>query len=242
MITIVTTVYNDFVALEKTCESILSQSYDKIHHIIVDSDSNDIPNDWNYLENENVTLIKRKIGIYGGMNEGIRNVKTDYFTIMNCGTIFSSSASLESAILQIKKHKNKGIYIFPAEVDDEGGFKLKTLKTNQRSLHPAHLQHESCIYSSAYGFLHEPNVYSYASDGHFIAMYLLQGNVHYSNEASAFIRYGRGGASDKADFLDKALGHAKLSQFLLWNGRFKSSMWYFLRALKDVYRRYVPKN
>ncbi len=87
LISIVTIVYNGEQFLERTIQSIIGQTYDRIEYIIIDGNSKD----------KTVEIIKKyssKIafwqsepdkGLYDAMNKGIKVAKGDYLLFINAG-------------------------------------------------------------------------------------------------------------------------------------------------------------
>ena len=96
-LSIITVNYNDAVGLERTINSVISQTFHDFEFIIIDGGSTD----------ESVNVIKQYEnhidywvsehdgGIYAGMNKGIRQSKGEYLNFMNGGDCFHSSKVLE---------------------------------------------------------------------------------------------------------------------------------------------------
>lgn len=101
-VSVITVVYNNIAEIQKTIDSITSQTYKNIEFIIVDGGSDDgtvevIMNnkseiDWWCSEKDN--------GIYDAMNKGVRNANGDYIIFMNAGDTFYNDNSIESVMSQ----------------------------------------------------------------------------------------------------------------------------------------------
>lgn len=89
-ISVITVVYNDKDGLEKTINSVLSQTYSSIEYIIIDGGSSDGTID---VIKKNEDKIGKWIsepdnGIYDAMNKGIRMATGEWLNFMNAGDIF----------------------------------------------------------------------------------------------------------------------------------------------------------
>jgi len=104
-ISIITINLNNAKGLQRTIESVLSQSYTDYEFVIIDGASTD----------GSVDIIKKKgsknfywqsepdDGIYDAMNKGIRHAKSDYCLFLNSGDILYSPDILEK-VIQIGLH------------------------------------------------------------------------------------------------------------------------------------------
>jgi glycosyltransferase involved in cell wall biosynthesis len=89
-ISIITVVFNSKADLIKTMESVLSQTFNNIEHIIIDGGSTDGTVD---IIRQNVNHIAKWIsepdkGIYDAMNKGIRMATGDYIGFLNAGDCY----------------------------------------------------------------------------------------------------------------------------------------------------------
>lgn len=134
-ITYVTITYNAAAVLQRTLDSVLSQDYPDIVHLIIDGASTDdtlkLVND--YIERSNALENGHRIqvmsepdkGIYDAMNKGLRSLDGDYVCFLNAGD-FLPTPDIVSKIAQ-QVNANDGI--LPAVlygdtdiVDSEGRF------------------------------------------------------------------------------------------------------------------------
>ena len=84
-ISIITVTLNSQETIRDTLNSILSQNYKNIEHIIIDGGSNDQTlNIIKRYPNKNKKFyIYKKSGIYQAINYGIKKCSGDYITILN---------------------------------------------------------------------------------------------------------------------------------------------------------------
>lgn len=96
-ISIITVVYNDKNALEKTIMSVISQTYFPMEYIIVDGGSTDGTIDVikKYEDKINKWISEPDQGIYDAMNKGIRMATGEWVNLMNAGDTFVSPDVLE---------------------------------------------------------------------------------------------------------------------------------------------------
>lgn len=99
-LSIITINYNNAEGLERTLNSVLTQSYKEIEHIIIDGGSTDgsvevIKDYVNQLKNEDRRLkidwvSEKDKGIYNAMNKGIKRASGEYIQILNSGDILAA--------------------------------------------------------------------------------------------------------------------------------------------------------
>ena len=99
-ISIVTINLNNKIGLEKTVQSVLSQTYPLIEYIIIDGGSED--GSFEYLKSVKASIqyfiSEKDNGIYDAMNKGIRKTTGDYLLFLNSGDYFHSPESLFNLI------------------------------------------------------------------------------------------------------------------------------------------------
>lgn len=103
--TIVTCTYNAAPVLQRTLDSVLSQKYGDVEHLILDGLSKDdtVRMALAYKErseklgnNHDVVVISEKDGgLYDAMNKGIRHATGDYIVFLNAGDTFPDSDTLD---------------------------------------------------------------------------------------------------------------------------------------------------
>jgi len=92
--------YNNAQGILKTLDSIASQTYPNIQHVIVDGASIDgskeILQDYNFV---NVIKISEPdSGIYNAMNKGIKKASGDYLLFLNSGDTLRSNDVIETVV------------------------------------------------------------------------------------------------------------------------------------------------
>jgi glycosyltransferase involved in cell wall biosynthesis len=102
---IITISYNAEAVIARTLESVLSQTYEKVEHLIIDGASTDktlsIVED--YKRRSDASGMGHKViiqsepdhGIYDAMNKGLTQALGDYVLYMNAGDYFPSADTLE---------------------------------------------------------------------------------------------------------------------------------------------------
>ncbi len=96
-LSIITVNYNDAKGLERTIESVISQSYLNFEYIVIDGGSSDGSLDIikKYERHIDYWVSEPDGGIYQGMNKGLHQAKGDYVNFMNSGDCFHSPDILE---------------------------------------------------------------------------------------------------------------------------------------------------
>jgi len=128
-ISIVTATYNSKNTLIYTLNSIRSQSYKNIEHIIVDNESKDgtleiLETYHKTSKNYTIKLISEKDrGIYDAINKGIEHAKGEYICILNSDDIFQSNKTIENILKKIEYEKNLGIFFFNLVYFSNNNFK-----------------------------------------------------------------------------------------------------------------------
>jgi len=93
-ISIITVVYNGEATIKDTIESILSQDYDNIEHVIVDGGSTDDTIDIvkSYGDKIGVFVSEPDESLYDAMNKGIKLASGDIIATLNSDDIYPDSA------------------------------------------------------------------------------------------------------------------------------------------------------
>jgi glycosyltransferase involved in cell wall biosynthesis len=210
-ISIVTATSNSIKTIIYTINSIRSQSYKNIEHIIVDNKSNDgtyeiIKNYKETNKNHTVKLISEKDnGIYDAINKGILHSTGKYICILNSDDIFQSSKTIENIIKKINSERNIDIFFFCLVYFSNKNF--TNIKRYYSSLnfkkwminiglippHPASIIKKS-IYDK-YG-LYDTS-YKIAGDFEFFIRLFKVKNLKYKRYNDTIIRMKTGGASGK---------------------------------------------
>ena len=118
VISIITVVYNNKAALEKTITSVLSQTYKNIEYIIIDGGSTDSTTDLLRSYENSITywLSEKDAGIYDAMNKGLMAATGEYVWFINAGDQIPGIETVRSII---KNDPMIDIYYGDAMVVDE---------------------------------------------------------------------------------------------------------------------------
>lgn len=117
-ITVVTVTYNAEQTLERTLQSVASQTYPHVEHLIVDGLSSDgtLSLIQEYAEDNSVCDTPHEIqfirepdsGLYDAMNKAIDNANGDYLVFLNAGDKFHSDDTLERIVENVSSvHGNE---------------------------------------------------------------------------------------------------------------------------------------
>ena len=95
-LSIITINYNDAVGLEKTIQSVISQSYKDVEYLVIDGASTDssatVIN--KFADKIDCWVTEKDTGIYNAMNKGIKAAKGDYLLFLNSGDLLNGSTAL----------------------------------------------------------------------------------------------------------------------------------------------------
>ena len=95
-ISVITVCFNSQETIQKTIESVLSQSYENIEYIIVDGASTDNTLDIiaGYTDPRMKVISESDKGLYDAMNKGTALATGDYLSFMNSGDVFADNEVL----------------------------------------------------------------------------------------------------------------------------------------------------
>lgn len=106
-ISVITVCYNSEKTIEKTIQSILSQTYDNIEYIVIDGNSQDNTCKVieKYADKINYFISEPDTGMYNAMNKGIKVATGDWVFILNSDDLFYEDISIEVAVKNLTKFK-----------------------------------------------------------------------------------------------------------------------------------------
>ena len=134
---IITITYNAEAFLPRTVESVLSQHYSDIEHIIIDGASTDstISVAQEYMQRSYAAQNGHEVrivsepdnGLYDAMNKGLRQASGDYICFLNAGDFFPNANVLDTIVSRSLTGKSRQqlpavIYGDTDIVDNEGNF------------------------------------------------------------------------------------------------------------------------
>lgn len=104
-ISIITVVRNGEHSIERTIQSIISQSYKDIEYIIIDGKSTDgtVNKIQKYKENISYWISEPDNGIYDAMNKGVRASNGDWLLFINADDHLVSATVIEEAVSYLSK-------------------------------------------------------------------------------------------------------------------------------------------
>ncbi|MBR1593189.1 MAG: glycosyltransferase [Alloprevotella sp.] len=132
--TVVTVTYNAATLIARTIESVESQTYPAVEHIIIDGNSTDETLEMvhHYMERNSVAAIPHEVnclsepdnGIYDAMNKALHMMTGRFVVFLNAGdTLHSQDTLAELAVLaEAEPHMPAVIYGDTNLVDREGNF------------------------------------------------------------------------------------------------------------------------
>lgn len=96
-LSIITINYNNLEGLQKTIDSIVSQSFKEFEWIVIDGGSSDGSSELiaQYADRIAYWVSEPDTGVYNAMNKGVRMAKGEYINFMNSGDCFASPTILE---------------------------------------------------------------------------------------------------------------------------------------------------
>lgn len=97
-VSIITVCYNAGSSIERTIQSVISQSFDDFEYLVIDGKSTDNTTDiiQKYSDRIDVIISEPDNGIYDAMNKGILKANGEWVIMMNAGDYFSDNNVLKS--------------------------------------------------------------------------------------------------------------------------------------------------
>lgn len=99
-LSIITINYNNVLGLEKTIQSVLSQTFKNFEYIVIDGGSKDGSKE--YIESQkefiHYWVSEPDTGIYNAMNKGIKSSEGEYLLFLNSGDVLNGINALEDFI------------------------------------------------------------------------------------------------------------------------------------------------
>ena len=107
-ITVITVVYNSVSTIEKTIQSVLSQSYKNLEYIIIDAQSTDgtLAIIDKYKDKIQIVISEKDEGYYDGLNKGINLASGEIIGALNADDRFTSNDILEKIAQVFKSNPN----------------------------------------------------------------------------------------------------------------------------------------
>lgn len=145
---IITVCKNNFKDLNKTYDSIISQTNDNYEWIVIDGDSKDYTREWlknNHLPN---WISEPDNGIYDAMNKGISMAKAKYLIFMNSGDCFDCNSVLLNSQLIIKQQKFPAfVYGDSVDISENGSCYYRKAKNQKKNWKGMITQHQAMFFN-----------------------------------------------------------------------------------------------
>lgn len=231
-LTILTTFKNDWDDLKKTIISIKSQSFTNWNHIIIDA-STTIGQDNSFFEeykkDKRVNwILKKNMSQYEAYNLAISYVNYGFFQILNSGTTYYNDELL-SDFFGLKLDCD--MVFFNSQIIENK--KKYILKPKMNAL-PYKSQHEGIFYSNK-KITHLTN-FSIEADIIFVTSHISEPKIKIKFIDKVLINYPRGGMSDIRGIKFERVKNILISVlFMIKKRKFYSALFYFLRAMKDIF-------
>lgn len=206
-ISIVTSVLNRSTTIGDTIESVRSQSYQAIEHIIQDGGSRDGTHDViARLAAPNIVFnIERDKGIYDGLNRGISKASGDVIGLLHSDDVFSSSSVIEKIAHAFKDQQVDGVYgdldyVASADLNRvvrrwrSGEYRLENLRKGWMPPHPTLFLRRRIFQDFG---LYDLD-YKIAADYEAMLRWLTRGHIRLSYIPEVLVRMRLGGESNRS--------------------------------------------
>ena len=150
LVSVITTVLNRELYIEKAICSVLNQSYDNIEYIIVDGGSADgtVDKIKKYEDSIDYFVSEPDAGLYEGMNKGLSLAAGDYILILNSDDWYEDNC-IESLVNATRKHNAELVSGLAVETDRYGRFirKIPLIEFGDHTRLRMPLRHETMLIS-----------------------------------------------------------------------------------------------
>lgn len=112
LISVITVVFNGAETIEHNIQSVLSQDYEYIEHIIIDGGSTDGTTDIlrRYDERIDCWISERDAGIYDAMNKGIALASGKYIGMLNADDYFADVSSMGKIVRRLEESGAEAVF------------------------------------------------------------------------------------------------------------------------------------
>ena len=205
-LSIITINYNNSIGLERTIQSVISQTFKYFEFLVIDGASND-----GSLEiiQKNKTAIHHSIsepdtGIYNAMNKGIKKANGDFVIFMNSGDTFCNENVLKNCSSEINTDfdlfygdayfitKNETVKV---EYPDKLSFHFFTINS---------LCHQACFIKRSlfYDIFFYNENFKIISDWEFMIYIICNRNIKYKHLNQFITNYNYEGISSKTETIE----------------------------------------
>ncbi|MFT3679161.1 MAG: glycosyltransferase family 2 protein [Ferruginibacter sp.] len=205
-VTIITATYNSATHLQECINSVVSQTYPAIEHIVVDAGSTDGTLDIIKNFDNHITrwISENDRGMYDAINKGMKMATGDIIGILNSDDMLASPDAIESIVKCFEENKVDSVYGDLVYVDKQNtrkvirywkGFTYKRFRFNYGWM-PAHptFYFKSCLLEELGGY--ETHYYT-AADYEFMARYLYRYRISAKYLPRLIVKMRVGGQSNR---------------------------------------------
>jgi glycosyltransferase involved in cell wall biosynthesis len=247
MISIVTVCFNSEKTIERTINSVLSQSYANVEYIIIDGGSTDgtIEIIKKYQEKITFWISESDSGLYDAMNKGIQKAQGNIIGILNSDDVFQDSNVLTHIVDFHSKHQIDASIGDVIYRDDSGDLKRVYSSKNwfpemlKRGYMPPHA---SIFFSSnilKYHGLYDKS-YKIAADFELIIRYFLVNKINWQHHGIITTDMLIGGVSSSG-FKSYSLLSLEIGKALKQNNIQFSKLQIWLRGFRKLHE-FFKKN
>lgn len=203
-ISIITTTYNSASTIKNTLESVNTQTYSIIEHIIIDGDSKDNTLELvkKYGDRVSVIISEPDKGVYDAMNKGIKLATGDVIGILNSDDFFTSNDIIETVVDNFNNYDIDALYgdvhfVNPEDLSNcvryysSSIFKPSLFRFGFMPAHPSFYMKRDCY--QKYGLYSLD--YKIASDYDLLIRYLHKEKIKYKYLKQDFVTMRTGGIS-----------------------------------------------
>ncbi|MDF1549850.1 MAG: glycosyltransferase family 2 protein [Bacteroidales bacterium] len=134
LVSIITTVKNGEKHLEQCIQSVINQDYKNIEYIMIDGGSTDNTIDIikKYEKNISYWISEKDIGIYDGMNKGIKNATGYYICVLNADDYYTDNHQISIVMKRLINNNVEFVYSdakilkINGEIKEKGSSPLST--------------------------------------------------------------------------------------------------------------------
>eukprot|EP01136_Pigoraptor_vietnamica_P019074 Opistho-1_new@66194 len=205
-VSIITVCYNSAKTIEKTIQSVISQTHPDIEYIIIDGLSSDqtLQIIEQYREGISILVSEKDKGMYNAMNKGITLATGDIVGILNSDDFFSSDTSVADIVSAFEENNSEAVFgdiafVSPTDLQKKirhyssRSFSIKSFQYGFMPPHPTFYVKRSCY--QTFGLYQED--YVIASDYELIMRFLYTHRISYSYIPRELVYMRPGGVSNQ---------------------------------------------
>ena len=238
-VTVITVTLNDTEALEETIQSVKSQSYHNINHVIVDGGSVDGSQQLikSHMIGEDKWISEPDKGIYDAMNKGVSMATGQWVNFLNAGDKYTGSDIVEQIVSHILDEDDLvyGATRFIGDADEEIISAVDLDKLWQAMI----FNHNSLFVKRKLMEIHPFNLeYKIVADSEFI-IWCYKNGYTFKDTGITVNNYKRGGYADENSIL-RTIERWKLVAENNMIDKDELNKYYFQRLLwEDFYKEYM---